>query len=76
MKMNKDLETDTRRVKAIVEKEKSALQKNHSKILKNSEKDGYEVLKQFQTIFSFIWQHLLRIVEIIKNKEMIGTVKL
>ena len=49
MKMNKDLETDTKRVKALVEKDKSVLQKKHAKILKKSEKEGYEVLKQFQT---------------------------
>ena len=57
MKMNKDLETDTKRVKIHVEKEKSALQKKHAKLLKKSEKDGYEVLNQFQTTEqAFIFQ--------------------
>ena len=41
MKIAKEFESQLRKVKAVIEKDKTSLQRQHSKTLKKAEKNGY-----------------------------------
>ena len=42
MKIAKEFESQLRKVKAVIEKDKTTLQRQHSKTLKKAEKNGYD----------------------------------